>query len=68
MMTDEAEHLIEQSFAIRKERMDVQRDFAKTVAEAQGPQIAARFIQVDNQIKKLLDLQIAMQLPLIQSR
>ena len=41
MMTDEAEHLIEQSFAIRKERMDVQRDFAKTVAEAQGPQIAA---------------------------
>lgn len=67
MMTDEAAgHLIEQSFAIRQERMDVQREFAKTVTEAMGPQIAARFIQVDNQIKNLLDLQIAMQLPLIQ--
>ena len=67
MMTDEAaEHLIEQSFAIRTQRMDVQRDFAKKVAGAMGPQIAARFIQVDNQIKNILDLQIAMQLPLIQ--
>lgn len=67
MMTDEAAgRLIEQSFAIRQERMDIQREFAKTVTEALGPQIAARFIQVDNQIKNLLDLQIAMQLPLIQ--
>lgn len=67
MMTDEvAEQLIEQSFAIRQQRMDVQRDFARTVVDAMGPQIAARFIQVDNQIKNLLDLQIAMQLPLIQ--
>jgi len=67
MMTDEAaEDLIERAFAIRQERMDVQREFARTVAGALGPQIAARFIQVDNQIKNLLDLQIAMQLPLIQ--
>lgn len=66
MMTDEvAGQLIEQSFAIRAERMNVQRDFAHKVATAMGPQIAARFIQVDNQIKNLLDLQIAMQLPLI---
>ena len=67
MMTDEAaEDIIERAFAIRQERMDVQREFARTVAGALGPQIAARFIQVDNQIKNLLDLQIAMQLPLIQ--
>ena len=31
-----------------------------------GPQIAARSIQVDNEIKNLLDVQIAVQLPLIQ--
>lgn len=67
MMTDEAaEHLIERAFAIRQQRMDVQREFATKIAEALGPQIAARFIQVDNQIKSLLDLQIAQQLPLIQ--
>jgi len=67
MMTDDAAaDLIERSFAIRQQRMDVQREFAKKVTEAMGPQIAARFIQVDNQIKNLLDLQIAMQLPLIQ--
>ena len=67
MMTDDAAgNLIERSFTIRQQRMDMQREFAHKVAAALGPQIAARFVQVDNQIKNLLDLPIAMQLPLIQ--
>ena len=66
MSDDVATRLIEQSFSIRAERMEVQREFAMKVAGAMGPRIAARFVQVDNQIKNLLDIQIAMQLPLIQ--
>jgi hypothetical protein len=67
MMTDDAAgNLIERSFEIRQKRMEMQREFAHKVATEMGPQIAARFVQVDNQIKNLLDLQIAMQLPLIQ--
>ena len=67
MMTDDAAgNLIERSFEIRKKRMEIQQEFAHKVAMTMGPRIAARFIQVDNQIKNLLDLQIAMELPLIQ--
>lgn len=65
-MDDEtAAALLERAFAVRDARTNYQREFVDRLMQAMGPKVAGRFMQVDNQIMNLLDLQIAQQLPLV---
>jgi hypothetical protein len=51
-----------------KQRIELIQRYRDRVARAAGPLAAARFVQVEMLINKLLDVQIAMQLPLIGDR
>ncbi len=65
MSDDVAAELIQRSFAGREQRFKMQADFVAKLASEMGPKIAARFVQVDNQLTNLLDLQVAQMLPLV---
>ncbi len=66
MTDDVAEVLLKSSFDIRAERFALQQEFVKKLVDTMGARIAGRFVQVDNQLTNLVDLQIAQQLPLVQ--
>lgn len=65
-MTDEkADELIKKALAYQKERSEL---FAKTyerVKQALGGVTAARFVQVENQLLLIIDLQIISSLPIV---
>ena len=66
-MTDSAANsLVEHSFKLQKDRSELLMDTYKKVAKATNPQLAARFVQVENQIITLLDLKIVEEVPLIE--
>jgi hypothetical protein len=50
-----------------KQRLDLIRRYQDQVRRAAGPLAAARFVQVENLISKLLDVQVAIQLPIIEA-
>ncbi len=65
-LTDEkSKELAGKVFAIEKKRTKLKKKYFKKISKALTATIAARFIQVENQINLLIDLQIASQLPLI---
>ncbi len=65
-LTDEkARELARKVFAIEKRRTKLKKKYFKRFSKALSPTIAAKFIQVENQINLLIDLQIASELPLI---
>lgn len=67
-MTDaKAKELLSRALGFEERRTALKRKYVERVEEAISPVIAARFLQVENQINTLLDLQISQQLPLIQS-
>ena len=66
MSDDVAAELIKRSFEGREQRFKMQAEFVTKLTAAMGPKIAARFVQVDNQLTNLLDLQVAQMLPLVQ--
>jgi len=53
---------------IEKQRIELIQRYRDRVARVAGPLAAARFVQVEMLINKLLDVQVAMQLPLIGDR
>ncbi len=68
MMTDEkAKQLAEGSFAIQEERLNLWKRYYGEFEQAVGSINAAKFMQLDNAITMLVDLQIAASLPLIQA-
>ena len=65
-LTDEkARKLAKKVFTIEKRRTKLKKKYFKKFEKALSAIIAARFIQVENQINLLIDLQIASELPLI---
>ncbi|MHC5035345.1 MAG: hypothetical protein ACYTFZ_09945, partial [Planctomycetota bacterium] len=67
-MTDEkASELAEWSFRIQDERLQLRKRYHAEFQRAVGPIAAAKFMQVDNALTMLLDLQIASSLPLIEA-
>jgi hypothetical protein len=52
---------------IEQKRNDVKRKYYAKFKVALDPVVATEFLQVENQIEKLLDLQIASQLPVMSS-
>ena len=66
-MTDSAAtSLVEESYKLQKDRLDLLMDTFKKVSKATNPQLAARFIQIENQIITLLDMKIIEEVPLIE--
>ena len=65
-MTDEkADHLTRQAFDFQKQRADLLAKYYERVKSELGATTAARFLQVENQLLSLIDLQIDGNLPII---
>lgn len=65
-MTDEvADQLVNKLLDIDQQRTDLKRKYYEKLKTALDAVTAARFLQVENQIEKLVDLQIASQLPVV---
>src|SRR3990172_2275158 len=45
-------------------RNDLKREYFKKMGDALSPVLAARFLQIENQLEKIIDLQISSSLPL----
>ena len=66
-MTDaKAKELGETAMGIEKQRMKLKHACFEKLASEVSPVVATRFLQVENQLNMLLDLQLAQQLPLIE--
>jgi lysophospholipase L1-like esterase len=64
LTADKANELIENSFEYQKDRLDLNEDYYGTFAEALGPIVAAKFMQLEHQIQLIIDLSINSNLPL----
>ena len=66
-MTDEkAGELAGKAIDIEQKRFDLKKQCFNKLASDISPVIAARFLQVENQLNLVLDLKIAQQIPLIE--
>ena len=59
-----ADELIKTSFSFQKDRISLNEKYYKKFAEALTPIVAAKYMQLENQIQLILDLSIAANLPL----
>ena len=62
---DESKELAKKAFAMEKRITKLKKKYFKKITKALSANMAARFIQVENRINLLIDLQIASVLPLI---
>ena len=63
---DKASELLKESFKIRKDRTSLLEKTAKKVAKDLDPILAGRFVQIENALGLIVDLQIAAELPLFE--
>lgn len=64
-LTDKkADELIKTAFSFQKDRLSLNEKYYKKFAEALTPILAAKYMQLENQIQLILDLSIAANLPL----
>ena len=64
-LTDKkADELIKTSFSFQKDRLSLNEKYYKKFAEVLTPTVAAKYMQVENQIQLIIDLSIAANLPL----
>ena len=63
---DQADSLVTRGLGIEAARTNLKRKYFERISEALSPKIAARYIQIDNQLLMILNLQIASNLPLAQ--
>jgi hypothetical protein len=64
-LTDKkADELIKTSFSFQKDRLNLNEKYYKKFAEVLTPTVAAKYMQVENQIQLIIDLSIAANLPL----
>jgi len=66
MTAEKAKELMDRSFKLEEDRLDLLKSYYGKVAKALSSVEAARFAQAEHQIQMLLDVQIASQVPLIQ--
>ena len=57
--------LMEKSFSIDNQLLDLRETYFKKISEALNPQLAARFMQIESQIQNFVQLSIASQIPLV---
>ena len=63
-----ADKLANQVLSIEQQRNALKKKYYDRFKEAMGAITAARFLQVENQLERLVDLQITAQLPVISGR
>jgi len=61
----EVQSLAERWFKLQKDRIDLRRDYFKKISKAVSPKTAARFVQVEDRIDMLLNLQLAANIPML---
>lgn len=59
-----ADELLMNSFSYLEDRLNLNKKYYKKFAEALTPTVAAKYMQLENQIQLILDLSIAANLPL----
>ena len=65
MNDEKASELIKNSFDFQKDRMSLNEEYFDKFAEALSPTVAAKFMQLQQQIQLVVDLGIAANLPLV---
>jgi hypothetical protein len=64
-MTDaKAKELVDKTFKFQEQRLSVKKKYFNEFSKVLSPTTAAKFMQLDNQMQLLIDLQIATELPL----
>jgi len=66
MTDDKAKELAGKAMEFEKQRMKLKHTCFEKIASEISPVIGARFLQVENQLNLLLDLQLAEEIPLIE--
>ncbi len=66
MTEDKAKELTQLALRLEGDRVALKSRYIEKMSAALSPKLAARFLQVENQIQFLMDLQIASSLPVIQ--
>ena len=66
MSDAKAAELMGRAFAIDQERLTLEKKYYGEFEKAVGATTAAKFMQVDNQLSLLIDLQISQSLPLVE--
>ena len=61
-----ADKLVGATFELEQARLDLKKRYYERIKQALSAKMAARFLQVNNQILMLIDLQIASSLPVIE--
>ena len=59
-----ADELIKNSFSFQEDRLSLNKKYYKKFAEVLTPTVAAKYMQLENQIQLVLDISIAANLPL----
>ncbi len=55
-----------ESFALQSDRLKLRKKYHGKVSKAVSPKVAARFIQVENVLGMMIDIQVAAELPLVE--
>jgi hypothetical protein len=66
LTSEQVQSLARRSFELQKARVDLRQNYFNKVAHAVSPQTAARFVQVEDRIDLLLNLQLAASVPMVQ--
>lgn len=66
MTESKADELIQKAFDYRKQRSELLSKYYSRVKESLGSIQAARFVQIEDQLLMILDLQITSELPVVQ--
>ncbi|MDZ7624380.1 MAG: hypothetical protein U5J96_08065 [Ignavibacteriaceae bacterium] len=64
LTTEKARLLIENAFDFQSDRLDLNKKYYKKFAEVLNPVVAAKYMQLENEIQLLIDLSINSNLPL----
>jgi hypothetical protein len=62
---EKADQLIKEAFDQQKQRTELLARYYEQVKQALGAATAARFVQVENQLLLIIDIQIASSLPIV---
>jgi hypothetical protein len=68
MTDDVADQLANESLRIEQQRNELKKKYYDRMRSALGAVTAARFLQVENQLERLMDLETASKLPVVSNR
>ena len=67
LTADKANELMENSFQYLQDRLNLNEEYYGTFAEALGPIVAAKYMQLERMIELIIDVQISANLPFAKS-